>query len=63
MKRCIDFHFSAIDEETGEIPVAFVVRKIGSVLSVKHIMAYVAEQVHLDKTYVNAIIFQFTFTA
>ncbi|KAG5059070.1 4-coumarate--CoA ligase-like 6 [Glycine soja] len=35
----------AMDEETGEIPVAFVVRKVGSVLSPKHIMDFVAEQV------------------
>ncbi|KAK7407100.1 hypothetical protein VNO78_08742 [Psophocarpus tetragonolobus] len=35
----------AMDEETGEMPVAFVVRKIGSVLSQKHVMDYVAEQV------------------
>lgn len=36
---------AAMDEETGEIPVAFVVKKVGSVLSPKHIMDYVAEQV------------------
>ncbi|KAK7309677.1 hypothetical protein RJT34_06597 [Clitoria ternatea] len=36
---------AAMDEETGEIPVAFVVRKVGSVLSPNHIMDYVAEQV------------------
>ncbi|TKY70098.1 4-coumarate--CoA ligase 6 [Spatholobus suberectus] len=35
----------AMDEETGEMPVAFVVRKVGSVLSPKHIMDYVTEQV------------------
>nr|KYP54421.1 4-coumarate--CoA ligase-like 6 [Cajanus cajan] len=35
----------AMDKETGEMPVAFVVRKVGSVLSPKHIMDYVAEQV------------------
>ncbi|KAI4314542.1 hypothetical protein L6164_027440 [Bauhinia variegata] len=34
-----------MDEESGEIPVAFVVRKIGSVLSHEAIMDYVAEQV------------------
>lgn len=39
-----------MDEETGEIPVAFVVKKVGSVLSPKHIMDYVAEQVFLDTT-------------
>lgn len=43
-------HFSAMDEETGEIPVAFVVRKVGSVLSPKHIMDFVAEQVRSNKT-------------
>ncbi|XP_061343091.1 4-coumarate--CoA ligase-like 6 [Gastrolobium bilobum] len=36
---------AVMDEETGEMPVAFVVRKVGSVLSTKHIMDYVAEQV------------------
>ncbi|KAJ1431114.1 AMP-dependent synthetase/ligase [Sesbania bispinosa] len=36
---------AAMDEEAGEIPVAFVVKKFGSVLSPKHIMDYVAEQV------------------
>ncbi|CAJ1931002.1 unnamed protein product [Sphenostylis stenocarpa] len=35
----------AMDEETGEMPVAFVVRKVGSVLSPKNVMDYVAEQV------------------
>ncbi|TKY70251.1 4-coumarate--CoA ligase 6 [Spatholobus suberectus] len=35
----------AMDEETGEMPVAFLVRKVGSVLSPKHIMDYVTEQV------------------
>jgi len=34
-----------MDEETGEIPVAFVVRKFGSVLSPKHVMDYAAKQV------------------
>jgi hypothetical protein len=41
------FHISAEDEETGEIPVAFVVKKVGSVLSPKHVVDYVAEQVLL----------------
>lgn len=36
---------AAEDEETGEIPVAFVVKKVGSVLSPKHVVDYVAEQV------------------
>ncbi|CAJ2652021.1 4-coumarate--CoA ligase-like 6 [Trifolium pratense] len=36
---------AAKDEETGEIPVAFVVKKVGSVLSLKHVIDYVAEQV------------------
>ncbi|KAK7307356.1 hypothetical protein VNO77_40332 [Canavalia gladiata] len=36
---------AAMDDEIGEMPVAFVVRKVGSVLSPKHIMDYVAEQV------------------
>lgn len=49
LKCCIILHFSAMDEETGEIPVAFVVKKVGSVLSPKHVMDYVAEQVRLDK--------------
>ncbi|XP_004512448.1 4-coumarate--CoA ligase-like 6 isoform X1 [Cicer arietinum] len=35
----------AKDEETGEIPVAFVVKKAGSVLSSKHVIDYIAEQV------------------
>ncbi|XP_028759449.1 4-coumarate--CoA ligase-like 6 [Neltuma alba] len=35
----------ANDEETGEMPVAFVVRKVGSALSQKAIMDYVAQQV------------------
>uniref|UniRef100_A0A0D3HH05 4-coumarate--CoA ligase n=1 Tax=Oryza barthii TaxID=65489 RepID=A0A0D3HH05_9ORYZ len=33
------------DEEAGEIPVAFVVRKSGSTLSCTHVMEYVAKQV------------------
>ncbi|KAI9072258.1 hypothetical protein K1719_045762 [Acacia pycnantha] len=33
------------DEETGEIPVAFVVRKVGSTLSQKTILDYVVQQV------------------
>jgi len=41
------FHISAEDEETGEIPVAFVVKKVGSALSPKHVVDYVAEQVLL----------------
>ncbi|KAF7829165.1 plastidal glycolate/glycerate translocator 1, chloroplastic [Senna tora] len=36
---------STNDEETGEIPVAFVVRKVGSVLSQEAILDYVAQQV------------------
>ncbi|KAK2381180.1 4-coumarate--CoA ligase [Trifolium repens] len=36
---------AAKDEEIGEIPVAFVVKKVGSVLSPKHVIDYVAEQV------------------
>jgi len=53
-----------MDEEIGEIPVAFVVRKVGSVLSPKHVMDYVAEQVRLDKAdfRVLSMIFQFTFS-
>ena len=43
-------HFSAMDEETGEVPVALVVRKVGSVLSPKRIMDFVAELVRSDKT-------------
>ncbi|KAJ7943909.1 4-coumarate--CoA ligase-like [Quillaja saponaria] len=35
----------ALDEVNGEIPVAFVVRKVGSVLSEKDIINYVAKQV------------------
>ncbi|KAK7252536.1 hypothetical protein RIF29_36544 [Crotalaria pallida] len=35
----------AHDEETGEVPVAFVVRKDGSVISPKQLMDYVAKQV------------------
>lgn len=41
------FHISAEDEEIGEIPVAFVVKKVGSVLSPKDVVNYVAEQVFL----------------
>ncbi|KAI5438209.1 4-coumarate--CoA ligase-like 3, partial [Lathyrus oleraceus] len=33
------------DEEAGEIPVAFVVKKVGSVLSMKNVIDHVAEQV------------------
>ena len=36
---------SAEDEEAGEIPVAFVVRKSGSSLSCTQVMEYVAKQV------------------
>ncbi|KAL5224715.1 hypothetical protein ABZP36_011354 [Zizania latifolia] len=36
---------SGEDEEAGEIPVAFVVRKSGSTLSCMHVMEYVAKQV------------------
>ncbi|KAE9606986.1 hypothetical protein Lal_00025891 [Lupinus albus] len=36
---------AADDEENGEIPVAFVVRKVGNVLTEKHLMDYVAKQV------------------
>ncbi|BAH94104.1 4-coumarate--CoA ligase-like 3 [Oryza sativa Japonica Group] len=36
---------SAEDEEAGEIPVAFVVRRSGSNLSCKQVMEYVAKQV------------------
>ncbi|CAL0331614.1 unnamed protein product [Lupinus luteus] len=36
---------AAEDEENGEIPVAFVVRKVGSVITAKHLMDYVAKQV------------------
>lgn len=46
----IIFHFSAMDEETGEMPAALVVRKVGSVLSPKRIMDFVAELVRSDKT-------------
>ncbi|KAL5099877.1 hypothetical protein RYX36_004204 [Vicia faba] len=34
-----------LDEEAGEIPVAFVVKKAGSVLSTKNVIDHVAEQV------------------
>lgn len=40
----------AMDEETGEMPAALVVRKVGSVLSPKRIMDFVAELVRSDKT-------------
>lgn len=36
---------AAKDEEAGEIPVAFVVRKVGSMLSAQNVMDYVAKQV------------------
>ncbi|KAL1315810.1 4-coumarate--CoA ligase-like 6 isoform X1 [Arachis hypogaea] len=36
---------AAMDEAAGEIPVAFVVRKVGSMISAKQIIDYVAEQV------------------
>jgi len=39
-----------MDEETGEMPAALVVRKVGSVLSPKRIMDFVAELVRSDKT-------------
>jgi acyl-CoA synthetase (AMP-forming)/AMP-acid ligase II len=54
LKCNIIFHIiSAKDEETGEIPVAFVVKKVGSVLSPKHVIDYVAEQVlfSISQTY------------
>lgn len=44
---CIIFHISFKDEEAGEIPVAFVVKKVGSVLSMKNVIDHVAEQVIL----------------
>lgn len=42
--------------------MAFVVRKVGSVLSEQNVMDYVAKQVLLDKTDMSIIILQFTFT-
>jgi hypothetical protein len=39
------FFSSALDEESGEIPVAFVVRKNGSRLSPEAVMDYVSERV------------------
>lgn len=39
------------DEEAGEIPVAFVVRKSGSTLSCTHVMEYVAKQVRTRRSY------------
>ncbi|GLT68156.1 hypothetical protein SLA2020_404140 [Shorea laevis] len=36
---------AALDEESGEVPVAFVVRKNGSRLSAEAVMDYVSEQV------------------
>lgn len=45
MEYCIIILFSANDEETGEMPVAFVVRKVGSVLSEEAILDFVAQQV------------------
>lgn len=40
-----DSFCSAEDEEAGEIPVAFVVRKPGSMLTSKDVIDYVAKQV------------------
>ena len=37
--------FRAKDEECGEIPVAFVVKKPGSALTQKDVVDYVAQQV------------------
>jgi hypothetical protein len=37
--------YRAKDEEAGEIPVAFVVRKSGTALSSAQVMEYVAKQV------------------
>ena len=51
MNFYISFHFllSVLNEEFGEIPVAFVVKKHGSRLSEAAVMDYVAEQVfHID---------------
>ena len=47
MNFYISLHFllSVLNEEFGEIPVAFVVRKHGSKLSQTAVMDYVAEQV------------------
>ena len=45
---------SAEDEEAGEIPVAFVVRKSGSGLSCTQVMEYVSKQVKkVEKVYIN----------
>lgn len=45
MNNCFIILFSVNDEEAGEIPVAFVVKKVGSTLSQKAIMDYVSQQV------------------
>jgi len=45
----IIFDISGKVDEAGEIPVAFVVKKVGSVLSSKHVIDYVAKQVFLYK--------------
>lgn len=37
--------YSALDEESGEIPVAFVVRRVGSDISEETVMDYLAAQV------------------
>ncbi|KAL5143262.1 4-coumarate--CoA ligase-like 6 [Glycine soja] len=48
----------AMDEETGEMPAALVVRKVGSVLSPKRIMDFVAELVRSDKTNFKCLLHQ-----
>lgn len=52
----VSFHFisSDLDEESGEVPVAFVVRKHGSRLSSAAVMDYVSEQVfHLEVSFIR----------
>jgi len=43
----IIFDISGKVDGVGEIPVAFVVKKVGSVLSSNHVIDYVAKQVFL----------------
>jgi hypothetical protein len=51
-------YISAKDEEAGEIPVGFVVKKVGSVLSPKDVIDFVAKQVLLYKTDMRSMIFE-----
>ena len=36
------------DEEAGQVPMAFVVRRLGSVVDESQVMDFIAKQVNLD---------------